>query len=171
MCDPFTAAVVGTAGTAAGSAGAVTAGTAAAASTGISAATAIGATATAASIGFGLEAMQRGKDAAKLQQAQIAEQNKRSQIQALREAQIKRAMMVQQGASSGALDSSGFRGGVSSLGSQLGGNIQFSNTIGQLSQQQAAAQQGANQAQGFSNLAGTLGNFAFSSQGNQLFNG
>jgi len=75
-------------------------------------------------------------------------QTRRQNVQALREAQIKRAMLTQQSVQSGTADSSGFQGGVSSLQSQLGSNLGFArgqsmvaNRVNNL--QQSAARTGA----------------------------
>ena len=97
-------------------------------------ATAVGAAAvgTAASIGFQYQGYQASKDAARTQQAMENLRAQRSQLQALREAQIQRAMLVQRSAGSGTLDSSGFAGGMSSLSSQLGGNQMFANQMGSM---------------------------------------
>jgi hypothetical protein len=71
---------------------------------------------------------QAGK-AAKMQQAMESRKAQRSQLQALREAQIQRAMLTQRSATSGTMGSSGFAGGMSSIGSQLAGNIGFSREM------------------------------------------
>jgi hypothetical protein len=89
---------------------------------------------------------QAGQRQAAAQEAAQQEQRRRQNIQALREAQIKRAMLQQQSVSAGTLGSSGYLGGMSSIQSQLGSNIGFGNTMTQLGQQAMAAQQTANKA-------------------------
>lgn len=135
-------------------------------------ATAVGAAAvgTAASIGFQYQGYQASKDAARTQQAMENLRAQRSQLQALREAQIQRAMLVQRSAGSGTLDSSGFAGGMSSLSSQLGGNQMFANQMTTLGQQFAGYQQDASRASAFGQLAGNIAGFAASDTGTKFIN-
>lgn len=57
----------------------------------------------------------------------------RSQRQAIREAQIRRAQAISAGAQLGGLGGSALEGGVSSLGSQLGSGLGFSTQMSDLS--------------------------------------
>lgn len=135
MCDPVTGflSAVGSGI----SAGAVTGG--AALATG---AVVVGGT--VGSLGMQYKGYQAGKDAARTQQAMEALRAQRSQIQALREAQIQRAMLTQRSIASGTADSSGFAGGMGSIGSQLAGNQMFANQMTAFGQQLAGQQQSAN---------------------------
>lgn len=121
------------------------------------------------SLGFGYKQYQAGKEAANLQQAMESRKAQRSQLQALREAQIKRAMMIQAGANSGVMDSSGFQGGIGSLQSQLAGNIGFANQMTSFGQVIGSAQQQMNRFGALANISGTLGDFAQSETGQNLF--
>ena len=135
-------------------------------------ATAVGAAAVGAtvSLGFQYQGYKASKDAAKTQQAMENLRAQRSQVQALREAQIKRAMLVQRSAGSGTMDSSGFAGGMSSLSSQLGGNQMFANQMSSLGQQFAGYQQDASRAAAFGQLAGNIAGFAASDTGTKFIN-
>jgi len=169
MCDPATltaiAAGVSTTGaTAATVGGAATATGTIAATTG-SLATALGATAATASIGFGYKQYQTGKEAAKTQQAMEGLRAQRSQLQALREAQIQRAMLTQRSATSGTMDSSGFAGGMASIGSQLAGNQMFANQMTGLGQQLAGQQQDINRYGAMGSLFGQVASFGASKPG------
>lgn len=158
-------AVAAPAASTAGAAGAATVGAAA----GVSATTLASVAALTGSLGFGYKQYQAGKEAANLQQAMENRKAQRSQLQALREAQIKRAMMIQAGANSGVMDSSGLQGGIGSLQSQLAGNIGFANQMTSLGQGVSSAQQQMNRFGALANISGTLGNFAQSETGQNLF--
>ena len=125
---------------------------------------------TTASLGLQYQGYQASKDAARTQQAMENLRAQRSQLQALREAQIQRAMLVQRSAGSGTLDSSGFAGGMSSLSSQLGGNQMFANQMTTLGQQFAGYQQDASRASAFGQLAGNIAGFAASDTGTKFIN-
>lgn len=118
-----------------------------------------------ASLGFQYQGYQASKSAARTQQAMENLRAQRSQIQALREAQIKRAMMVQSSSTSGAMDSSGFAGGLSSLGSQLAGNQMYANQMTAFGQQFAGYQQDASRAAAFGQLASNISGLAMSKPG------
>lgn len=120
---------------------------------------------TAASLGMQYQGYQASKAAARTQQAMENLRAQRSQVQALREAQIKRAMMIQSSAGSGVMDSSGFAGGLGSLGSQLAGNQMYANQVTSLGQQFAGYQQDASRAAAFGQLASTVSGFAMSKPG------
>jgi hypothetical protein len=86
------------------------------------------------------------KKAAGAQRQQQQLQSRRSQRQAVREAQIRRAQGQVQAGALGVTGGSGLAGGQASLSSQLGGNIGFAGQMSGLSQeismQQGRAQQG-----------------------------
>jgi hypothetical protein len=96
-----------------------------------------GAVGTAASIN-------QQKKAAALQQRQSELQNRRSQRQAIREAQIRRAQAVSSSVAGGSNLGSGIAGGISSLGSQVGETLGFSSQYSGLSKQINLATQRAN---------------------------
>lgn len=128
-----------------------------------------------------IDAQNKSSRAAKMQQAMENRKAQRSQLQALRESQIQRAMIQQRSAVGGSLDSSGFSGAMSSIGSQLGSNIGFSRELSAFGQgisdlqQQAARSQMISQLgfqaasfgmQGFGNLGGTTTSASAMSAGN-----
>jgi hypothetical protein len=118
--------------------------------------TAIAVTATTASVGMQYKSYEAGKEAAKTQQAMESLKARRSQVQALREAQIQRAMLTQRSISSGTADSSGFAGGMASIGSQLAGNQQFANQMTGFGQQLAGQQQDMNRYAALGNMFGQV---------------
>jgi hypothetical protein len=74
-------------------------------------------------------AAQRERESAAQKQERLESiQARRDRLQAIRESRIKRASLVAQGEGMGVSGSSGVSGGISSLGSQLGSNIAFSET-------------------------------------------
>lgn len=84
----------------------------------------------------------------------------RSQKQAIREAQIRRATATASAQSMGALASSGFSGGVSSLSSQVGSTLGYSSQLSGLSKEQAMYQSQAATLGAMSNLAFAGSDFA-----------
>lgn len=84
----------------------------------------------------------------------------RSQKQAIREAQIRRAQATASVQSMGAMASSGFAGGVSSLTSQLGSTLGYSSQLSGLSKEQAMYQSKAATLGAMSNLAFATSDFA-----------
>jgi len=84
----------------------------------------------------------------------------RSQKQAIREAQIRRAQATASVQSMGAMSSSGFAGGISSLNSQLGGTLGYSSQLSGLSKEQSMYQSRAATLGAMSNLAFATSNFA-----------
>ena len=139
MCDPITLGVI--AGSAASAAGA-------------GAATALAVGGVAMGVAGTIDAQKQAGRAAEMQQAMETRKAQRSQLQALREAQMQRAMLVQRSATSGTMDSSGFAGGMSSLGSQLAGNIGFSREM-------TAFGQGISQYNQQANRSAALGQLGF----------
>lgn len=73
------------------------------------------------------------RKASKAQQRQETLSTRRSQRQAIREAQIRRAQTLASAEGFGALEGSGVQGGVSSLSSQLGSTLGFSSEMSGLS--------------------------------------
>lgn len=101
------------------------------------------------------------KKAARATQRQQEEQNRRSQRQAIREAQIRKAQTRQTATASGAQFGSGLAGGISSLGSQVGSTLGFSSMMSGLNKTIAMA--GANAE--FGAAVGNLGFKAFDTFG------
>jgi len=153
MCDPVTAFLtsVGTSLGATGTAATVTGGVVVGGAT--------------ASLGMQYQGYQASKSAAKTQQAMENLKAQRSQVQALREAQIQRAMLTQRSAVSGSMDSSGFAGGMASIGSQLAGNQMFANQMTGLGQQLAGQQQDINRYGAMGSLFGQVASFGASKPG------
>jgi hypothetical protein len=101
------------------------------------------------------------KKAAALSAKQQALQTRRSQRQAIREAQIRRSQVQASSVAGGSNLGSGLAGGMSSLGSQIGGSLGFSTQMSGLSNQIGMANQ---RAQTFSDIGG-LGFAAFGKTG------
>src|SRR5690349_10433438 len=72
------------------------------------------------------------KDQAAFQKRIADVKNMRAQRDAIRQARIARAQVVNAGANSGTSTSSGVEGGASSVGSQLGGNLSYFGEVGGL---------------------------------------
>ena len=104
----------------------------------------------------------QGQAAASAQKQQELAYN-RSQKQAIREAQIRRAQATASTQSMGALSSSGFAGGVSSLSSQVGSTLGYSTQLSGLSKEQSMYQTRAANYGAFADLA-----FAGSSYANRF---
>jgi hypothetical protein len=105
--------------------------------------------------------MKQQKRAADLSAKQQALQTRRSQRQAIREAQIRRSQVQASSVAGGSNLGSGLAGGMSSLGSQIGGSLGFSTQMSGLSNQIGLANQ---RAQTFSDIGG-LGFSAFKGLG------
>lgn len=91
-----------------------------------------------------VSSMNQQKRMATAQKRQTELQNRRSQRQALREAQIRRASAIQGAQAAGASQGSGIAGGLSSLGSQFGESAGFSSQMSGLNNQVTSANQKAN---------------------------
>jgi len=93
-----------------------------------------------------IQTMSANNKRAKREQQQQQLQSRRSQRQAIREAQIRRAQGQVQAGALGVTGGSGLAGGQASLSSQLGGNLGFAGQMSGLSQeismQQSRAQTG-----------------------------
>jgi hypothetical protein len=86
-----------------------------------------------ATVGGTIASYSAQRKAAKAQQKQQELSTQRSQRQAIREAQIRRAQAISAGAQLGGLGGSALEGGLSSLGSQLGSGLGFSTQMSALS--------------------------------------
>lgn len=88
-----------------------------------------------ASVGGTVLSYNAQRKAARAQERQQTLATQRSQRQAIREAQIRRAQAISAGAQLGGLGGSALEGGTSSLGSQLGSGLGFSTQMSDLSRQ------------------------------------
>jgi hypothetical protein len=109
-----------------------------------------------AAVGGTIASVNAQKKAARLQQEQQTLATRRSSRQAIREAQIRRAQTMSAGQALGVSGGSGVAGGVSSLGSQLGGALGFSSQMSGLSGQIGMAQTRASIFQDVASLGGGL---------------
>ena len=92
--------------------------------------------------------------AAKLQKQQSELQNRRSQRQAIREAQIRRAQTMAGAVAGGAQYGSGISGGLASLSSQTGETLGYSSQMSGLNNRISMADQK-------SKMFGSVGDFGF----------
>jgi len=83
------------------------------------------------------------RKASRLSQQQQAVATRRSQRQAIRASQIRRAQSVASAQAGGSLESSGAKGGIGALSSQLGEQLGFSTQMSGLSQEIGSAQSSA----------------------------
>lgn len=86
--------------------------------------------------------------------------------QAVRQARVAQAQMESQAALTGGVGGSAVAGGVSSVQSQLGGNLNYMASIAEENTASAKAQMAAARASTNAAIAGTIGSFA-SSQGSK----
>lgn len=106
------------------------------------------------------EASQQQKAASAAQARMSATEEQRKRIQTTREARIRRAMVESQTTSQGmGTGTSGYAGGTSSVASQFGGNIGYSNVMGDFAQQASVANQKAADAQSSASLWGMVSGF------------
>lgn len=84
---------------------------------------------TAASTVSNIQAGKAAREQARAEQRRADIQNVRSVRQSIREARLAQASLVSQGAVSGALMGTGVAGGLSSVASQLGGNLNYISQI------------------------------------------
>ena len=84
--------------------------------------------------------IKQGKEASAATRRQQGLSARRSQRQAIREAQIRRAQSQVQAGAMGVTGGSGLAGGQASLSSQLGGSLGFAGQMSGLSQQISMAQ-------------------------------
>ncbi len=97
----------------------------------------LGATAAVAGTAVSIK---QGKEASAATRRQQGLSARRSQRQAIREAQIRRAQSQVQAGAMGVTGGSGLAGGQASLSSQLGGSLGFAGQMSGLSQQISMAQ-------------------------------
>lgn len=108
----------------------------------------------------GQQAAKEQRKQQRLEQASNDIQRRREKIAAVRQAQISRATVIQEGANTGTSESSGVQGAVASLGSQEAANL---NLINQLSSIEAGIsksrqkESSARGIQGLGNLAINIG--------------
>jgi hypothetical protein len=132
--------------------------------------TIIAAIATTAAVGTSYVSMENNKKAARTQEAMQRLKQQKDQIQALREAQIQRALLVQRSAGAGALDTSGFSGGMSSIGSQLAGSQMYANQMGSMGTIASRFQTKAQTFGALSQISGQVAGFAMSAEGSKFIN-
>lgn len=120
-------------------------------------------------VGGTVASLNAQKRASRLQQQQQTLATRRSQREAVREAQIRRAQTMASAQALGAVGGSAVAGGTASLGSQLGGALGFSSQMSGLSKQIGMAQSRAATAGAIANLGGDVFKMAggFDSFGSQ----
>lgn len=109
-----------------------------------------------ASIGGTIASVSAQRKATRLQQRQQELATRRSQRQAFREAQIRRAQTMASAQALGAVGGSAVAGGTASLSSQLGGALGFSSQMSGLSKEIGIAQSQAATAGAVANLGGSV---------------
>jgi hypothetical protein len=109
-----------------------------------------------ASVGGTIASISAQKKASRLQQQQQTLATRRSQREAVREAQIRRAQTMASAQAFGAVGGSAVAGGTASLGSQLGGALGFSSQMSGLSNQISMAQSRAATAGAIANFGGDI---------------
>lgn len=109
-----------------------------------------------ASIGGTIASVSAQRKAARLQQEQQTLATRRSQREAIREAQIRRAQTMASAQAFGAVGGSAVAGGTASLGSQLGGALGFSSQMSGLSKEISIAQSQAATAGAIAGLGGDV---------------
>jgi hypothetical protein len=109
-----------------------------------------------ASVGGTVMAVNQQKKAAALTQRQQELATRRSQRQAIREAQIRRAQTLASAQALGGAGGSGAAGGTASLTSQVGGALGFSGQMSGLSKEIGVAQTKASTYGAVAGLGGTL---------------
>jgi len=109
-----------------------------------------------ASVGGTIASLSSQRRASRLQQQQQTLATRRSQREAVREAQIRRAQTMASAQAFGAVGGSAVAGGTASLGSQLGGALGFSSQMSGLSKQIGIAQSRAATAGAVAGLGGDV---------------
>lgn len=109
-----------------------------------------------ASVAGTVMSVNQQKKAAAAQQRQQDLSTRRSQRQAIREAQIRRAQTMASAQGLGAAGGSGVAGGITSLNSQLGGALGFSTEMSGLSKEISVASSRANTYGAIAGLGGQL---------------
>lgn len=103
--------------------------------------------------------VQQQRKASKATARQQGLASRKSQRQAIRESQIRRAQSQVQAGAMGVTGGSGLAGGQASLSSQLGGNLGFAGQMSGLSQEITMAKSRAQTAGAVANLGMELGGF------------
>lgn len=111
-------------------------------------------TAGVAAVGTAVSISQQQK-AARAQARQQQLQSRRSQRQAVREAQIRRAQTLATAQAAGAMGGSAVGGGLSSLSSQVGGTLGYASQMSGLSKEITMASSRAQTAGALASLGGT----------------
>ena len=96
---------------------------------GIETALCVAAGATVLNTAAQLKGASEERKAARARQRIESRRNQRQQLAQVRQAQVVRAQGAQQAATTGTLDSSGFRGSQASTGATVAGNLAFSQQI------------------------------------------
>ena len=109
-----------------------------------------------ATVGGTIMAHNAQKKAARAAQKQQDLSTQRSNRQAIREAQLRRAATIAAGASMGAMGGSALAGGLSSLGAQLGSGLGFSSQMSGLSAEISKYQQKAEMWGSVASMGGSL---------------
>lgn len=121
---------------------------------------AVSAYATYESVQSSKEATAAQRKSIKIQQKQADEQTYRERLARIREARIRRGQIEASAAATGAIESSGYAGAVSSVQSQLGANLSFLDKIQGLSQQASIFEMQAATAKGRSATYGAYAQLA-----------
>jgi hypothetical protein len=104
------------------------------------------------------KAAEAQKKALAVQSAMDQLKQQREARQAMREARIKRASIVQAGANQSATASSAVQGGAASVQSQLSGTLSFLDQMGQMAKQATGYQQAAVDAGASAGMFGAIAN-------------
>lgn len=120
------------------------------------------AAATVGAIGSIYQGRQASKAAAKAAEAEKRRaelENVRAARQAVRQARIAQATVINQGANTGTLNSSGVQGGVASIGSQSAGNLSYMMDIAKENTSIYNATADSARASANANIFGQIGSF------------
>lgn len=126
----------------------------------------IAAIATVYSVGEQAKAGRQQQRAFQAEQRRAEIENVYKARQAVRQARVAQAQMQSQAALTGGIGSSAAAGGMASVQSQLGGNLNYMASIAEENTASAKAQMAAARASTNAAIAGTIGSFA-SSQGSK----
>ena len=120
-----------------------------------------------AAIGSSLAGMQQQKQAAKAQERAYQAEQRRAEVQnvravrqQIRQARLAQGSMTNVAALTGGVGSSGLAGGISSVGSQLAGNLGYMSDIAEQNAAIASAQIQSARAMSNAAVYGTIGNIA-----------
>lgn len=115
---------------------------------------------TASSVYSTVKAGKESKKAAQAEQRRAEVQNIRNTRQAIREARLAQGSITAQGANAGTIGSTGVAGGLSSVGAQLGGNLNYLATIAEENTNIFNAQMKASQYSSNAQLFGQVASMA-----------